>query len=109
MADRYEMKRLKGYEPTSRGEKMAYNNLFLRISREYKAIETALKKPQNVEIVTEYLNDVSKTIEDTWFNFLDNPSKDIDLTNLKNVVNKWWNEHPVTNRFDARISKQNLH
>ena len=108
MADRYEMKRLKGYEPTSRGEKMAYNNLFLRISREYKAIEIALKKPQNVEIVTEYLNDVSKAIEDTWFNFLDNPSEDIDLTDLKSVVNKWWNEHPVTNRFDVRISKQNL-
>ena len=38
MADRYEMKRLKGYEPTSRGEKMGYSNLFLGISREYKAI-----------------------------------------------------------------------
>ena len=108
MADRYEMKRLKEYEPTSRGEKMAYNNLLLRISREYNWIKTAVKKPQNVEIITEYLNDVSKAVEDVWFDFLDNPAGDIDLSDLKNVVDKWWNEHPITNKFDTMVSRENL-
>lgn len=108
MADRYEMKRLKEYEPTSRGEKMAYNNLLLRISREYNWIKTAVKKPQNVEIITEYLNDVSKAAEDVWFDFLDNPAGDIDLSDLKNVVDKWWNEHPITNKFDTMVSRDNL-
>ena len=108
MADRYEMKRLEGYEPASRGEKIAYNNLFLRVSREYNWIKVAVKKPQNIEIITEYLNDVSKAIEDVWFNFLDSPSENIDLTILKDVVNKWWNEHPIVEKFNTSVSKEYL-
>ena len=108
MADRYEMKRLEGYEPASRGEKIAYNNLFLRVSREYNWIKVAVKKPQNIEIITEYLNDVSKVIEDVWFNFLDSPSENIDLTILKDVVNKWWNEHPIVEKFNKTNPNYNL-
>ena len=117
MADRYEMKRLEGYEPASRGEKIAYNNLFLRVSREYNWIKVAVKKPQNIEIITDYLNDVSKAIEDVWFNFLDSPSENIDpyfqtesidLTILKDVVNKWWNEHPIVEKFNTSVSKEYL-
>ena len=108
MADRYEMKRLEGYEPASRGEKIAYNNLFLRVSREYNWIKVAVKKPQNIEIITEYLNDISKAIEDVWFNFLDSPSENIDLTILKDVVSKWWNEHPITEKFNTSVSKEYL-
>lgn len=108
MADMYEMKRLKEYEPTSRGEKIAYNNLFLRISREYNWIKTAVKKPRNIEIITEYLNEVSEAVENAWFNFLSNPSENIDLTDLKGVVDRWWNEHPITNKFDTAVSRDNL-